>query len=87
MEDPTLLQLVVVGLMKATVATIPLFLLVLAITGLGRRWLAPWARQTPLVAGARATAAARELRQPGQSAAGGARPVFRLERVVRGTSV
>lgn len=46
MEELSLLELVVVGLAKATVSTVPLFVIVLAITGLGRRWLAPWARQT-----------------------------------------
>ncbi len=34
------------AVVRATFAAVPVFLLVLATTGLGRKWLAPWARQT-----------------------------------------
>ncbi len=46
MEDLTLLELVFTAEALATIVTVPLFLIVLTITGVGRRWLAPWARQT-----------------------------------------
>lgn len=46
MEDLNFLELVFVAAALSTIITVPLFLIVLTITGLGRRWLAPWARQT-----------------------------------------
>ena len=46
MDVSQLLELTVVGLIRATLATVPVFVIVLAINTLGRRWLAPWARQT-----------------------------------------
>jgi bla regulator protein BlaR1 len=39
------LPLCAAALMRATISTFPLFVLVAAITLLGRRWLAPWSRQ------------------------------------------
>jgi beta-lactamase regulating signal transducer with metallopeptidase domain len=46
MEDLSFLELVFVAAALSTIITVPLFLIVLTITGPGRRWLAPWARQT-----------------------------------------
>lgn len=46
MEDLNFLELVFVAAALSTIITVPLFLIVLTITGPGRRWLAPWARQT-----------------------------------------
>lgn len=45
MEDLNVLELVFVTAARTTLNAVPLFLIVLAINGLGRRWLAPWARQ------------------------------------------
>jgi beta-lactamase regulating signal transducer with metallopeptidase domain len=45
MDVSQLPELAIVGLARATLATVPVFLIVLAATSLGRRWLAPWARQ------------------------------------------
>lgn len=45
MEDLNFLELVFVAAALSTIIAVPLFLIVLTITGLGRRWLAPWARQ------------------------------------------
>lgn len=45
MDVSQVVELAIVGLARATLATLPVFLIVLAITSLGRRWLAPWARQ------------------------------------------
>ncbi len=38
-------ELALVGILRASLATIPIFVIVLTITTLGHRWLAPWARQ------------------------------------------
>ena len=46
MDVSQLLELTVVGLIRATLATVPVFAIVLAINTLGRRWLVPWARHT-----------------------------------------
>ena len=46
MEDLNFLELVFVAAALSTIITVPLFLIVLTITGPGRRWLAPWARHT-----------------------------------------
>lgn len=46
MDVASLFELAVLGLWRASLATIPIFAVVLAVTTLGRRWLAPWARQT-----------------------------------------
>lgn len=39
------IQLVAAAVMRAAISTFPLFVIVAAITLLGRRWLAPWSRQ------------------------------------------
>src|SRR4051812_28947940 len=45
MDVAALVELAIVGLLRASLATIPIFVIVLAMTTFGRRWLAPWARQ------------------------------------------
>ena len=45
MDVSQLVELAIVGLARATFAALPVFLIVLAVTSLCRRWLAPWARQ------------------------------------------
>lgn len=45
MDVSPLLELAIVGLARAALATVPVFAIVLATTTLARRWLAPWARQ------------------------------------------
>ena len=45
MDVALLFELAVVGLWRASLATIPIFAIVFTITTCGRRWLAPWTRQ------------------------------------------
>lgn len=44
MDVASLFELAMVGLGRASLATLPVFVIVLTITAVGRRWLAPWAR-------------------------------------------
>src|SRR3954452_1495939 len=45
MDVSQLLEWAIVALARAALASVPVFVIVLALTSLGRRWLAPWARQ------------------------------------------
>jgi beta-lactamase regulating signal transducer with metallopeptidase domain len=45
MDVQALIEIGLAAVLRAAVLTLPIFLLVLAVVGVGRRWIAPWARQ------------------------------------------